>query len=96
MVFAGTHLIAVSYWDSRLTTFPVASETGLLGEAAAVYADPGAEYVERAQPDRWEHLAHRQRWPHLHQVNKWYKLVHKSFRHDSAAKINFSLFNGKG
>jgi len=66
----GTHLIAVSYWDSRLTTFPVEVDTGLLGEAAAVYADPGAEYVERAQPDRWEHLAHRQRWPHLHQVNR--------------------------
>ena len=65
-----SHLIAVSYWDSRLTTFPVHRATGLLGEAAMVYRDPGAEYVDRAKPDRWEHLAHRQRWPHLHQVNR--------------------------
>jgi len=32
--------------------------------------DPGADYVEKSKPDRWEHLAHRQRWPHLHQVNR--------------------------
>ena len=67
---ARTHLIAVSYWDSRLTTFPVSPDTGLLKDAAEVYADPGAEYVDTARPDRWEHLAHRQRWPHLHQVNR--------------------------
>eukprot|EP00091_Calanus_sinicus_P025726 TRINITY_DN9979_c0_g1_i1.p1 TRINITY_DN9979_c0_g1~~TRINITY_DN9979_c0_g1_i1.p1 ORF type:complete len:189 (+),score=33.67 TRINITY_DN9979_c0_g1_i1:138-704(+) len=64
-----THLIAVSYWDSKITTFPVDSR-GLLGEAATVYADPGAGYVDESKPDRWEHLAHRQRWPHLHQVNR--------------------------
>jgi len=64
-----THLIAVSYWDSRITTFPV-DEDGHLGEATAVYADPGADYVDKSKPDRWEHLAHRQRWPHLHQVNR--------------------------
>jgi len=64
-----THLIAVSYWDSRITTFPVDGE-GHLGEATAVYADPGADYVDKSKPDRWEHLAHRQRWPHLHQVNR--------------------------
>jgi len=64
-----THLIAVSYWDSKITTFPVDSQ-GLLGEAATVYADPGADYVDKSKPDRWEHLAHRQRWPHLHQINK--------------------------
>ena len=63
-----THLIAVSYWDSKITTFPVDSR-GLLGEAATVYADPGGDYVDKAKPDRYEHLAHRQRWPHLHQVN---------------------------
>merc|ERR1711981_255534 len=44
--------------------------TGLLANATDVYADPGAEYVDKAKPDRWEHLAHRQRWPHLHQVNR--------------------------
>jgi len=68
--FSRSHLVVVSYWDSRITTFPVNNETGMLGEAATVYADEGAEYVEKAKPDRWEHLAHRQRWPHLHQVNK--------------------------
>ena len=66
---ARTHLIAVSYWDSKITTFPVCGETGALGEAAEVYSDPGAAYVDTHSPDRWEHLAHRQRWPHLHQVN---------------------------
>jgi len=66
---AGTHLIAVSYWDSKITTFKVDSETGALGEAVHVYSDPGAGYVDSHSPDRWEHLAHRQRWPHLHQVN---------------------------
>merc|ERR1719318_782508 len=65
---AMTHLIAVSYWDSKITTFPVDSK-GFLGEAATVYADPGADYVDQSKPDRWEHLAHRQRWPHLHQIN---------------------------
>ena len=65
-----SHLIAVSYWDSRLTTFPVDKITGLLANTSEVYADPGAEYVDKAKPDRWEHLAHRQRWPHLHQVNR--------------------------
>ena len=45
-----THLIAVSYWDSKITTFPVDS-TGLLGEAATVYADPGAGYVDESKPD---------------------------------------------
>jgi len=65
-----SHLIAVSYWDSRLTTFPVEVTTGMLGCATEVYRDPGAEYVDIARPDRWEHLAHRQRWPHLHQVNR--------------------------
>ncbi len=34
------HLIAVSYWDSKITTFPVDQE-GTLGEAAQVYSDPG-------------------------------------------------------
>ena len=66
---AGTHLIAVSYWDSKITTFKVDSESGALGEAVHVYSDPGAGYVDSHCPDRWEHLAHRQRWPHLHQVN---------------------------
>jgi len=64
----GSHIIAVSYWDSKLTTFPVDAE-GRLGDAVGRYSDPGATYVEEARPDRWEHLAHRQRWPHLHQVN---------------------------
>ena len=64
-----THLIAVSYWDSKITTFPVDSR-GHLGEAATVYADPGAVYVDESKPDRWEHLAHRQRWSHLHQINR--------------------------
>lgn len=63
-----THLVAVSYWDARLTTFPVDSE-GNLGEAVTLYKDPGAEYVDTNNPDREEHLLHRQRWPHLHQVN---------------------------
>jgi len=65
-----SHLIAVSYWDSRLTTFPVEVTTGMLGTPTEVYRDPGADYVDTARPDRWEHLAHRQRWPHLHQVNR--------------------------
>lgn len=64
----GSHIIAVSYWDSKLTTFPVDSQ-GRMGEAVGRYTDPGASYVEEARPDRWEHLAHRQRWSHLHQVN---------------------------
>jgi len=42
----------------------------MLGDAKQVYSDPGADYVDQAQPDRWEHLAHRQRWPHLHQINR--------------------------
>jgi len=65
-----THLIAVSYWDSKITTFPVGQTTGMLGEAKQVYSDPDADYVDKAKPDRWEHLAHRQRWPHLHQINR--------------------------
>ena len=52
------HIIAVSYWDSRLTTFPVDAE-GRLGEAADLYADPGASYVDEARPGREEHLKHR-------------------------------------
>ena len=63
-----THLIAVSYWDSKLTSFKVDNKTGQLSEAVMVYSDPGAEYVDTNKPDRWEHLQHRQRWPHLHQV----------------------------
>merc|ERR1712121_183420 len=62
------HVVAVSYWDCRLTTFSVDSQGGL-SDAVEVYTDPGAEYVDTNMPDRWEHLAHRQRWPHLHQVN---------------------------
>jgi len=42
---------------------------GSLGEAIQVYSDPGCGYVDSQNPDRFEHLAHRQRWPHLHQVN---------------------------
>ena len=64
----GSHLIAVSYWDSKLTTFSVDSE-GSVSDPVQVYSDPGAKYVDTNNPDRWEHLAHRQRWPHLHQVN---------------------------
>ena len=63
-----SHLLAVSYWDSKVTSFKVDKE-GMVGEAVEVYSDPGAEYVDTHQPDRWEHLQHRQRWPHLHQVN---------------------------
>eukprot|EP00090_Calanus_glacialis_P002186 TRINITY_DN11644_c0_g1_i1.p1 TRINITY_DN11644_c0_g1~~TRINITY_DN11644_c0_g1_i1.p1 ORF type:complete len:396 (+),score=165.53 TRINITY_DN11644_c0_g1_i1:14-1201(+) len=63
-----THLVAVSYWDARLTTFPVDKE-GMVGEAVTLYKDPGADYVDTNNPDRDEHLQHRQRWPHLHQVN---------------------------
>ena len=63
-----THLVAVSYWDARLTTFPVDKE-GRLGEAKTLYKDPGADYVDTNKPSREEHLQHRQRWPHLHQVN---------------------------
>jgi len=64
-----THIIAVSYWDSRLTTFPV-NPNGTLRDASQVYVDPGVGYVDKNKPDREEHLAHRQRWPHLHQVNR--------------------------
>jgi len=64
-----SHLIVVSYWDSKLTTFTV-DEEGMLGEAVEVYSQAGAEYVDSHSPDRWEHLQHRQRWPHLHQVNR--------------------------
>ena len=64
-----SHLIVVSYWDSKLTTFTV-DEAGMLGEAVEVYSQAGAEYVDSHSPDRWEHLQHRQRWPHLHQVNR--------------------------
>merc|ERR1719167_2064464 len=58
-------------WDVD-RTHPIAVDrlTGQLADATEVYADPGAEYVDKAKPDRWEHLAHRQRWPHLHQVNR--------------------------
>jgi len=63
-------LIAVSYWDSKITTFSVDNKTGLLRDATDIYCDPDADYVDKAKPDRFEHLAHRQRWPHLHQVNK--------------------------
>ena len=62
------HLVAVSYWDARLTTFPV-DKDGMVGEAVTLYKDPGADYVDTNKPDRMEHLQHRQRWPHLHQVN---------------------------
>jgi len=64
-----SHIIAVSYWDSKITTFPVKAD-GSLSEASEVYSDPGAGYVDQAKPSREEHLAHRQRWPHLHQVNR--------------------------
>jgi len=63
-----SHLIAVSYWDSKITTFQVNAD-GSLEDASEVYSDPGCGYVDTNNPDRWEHLAHRQRWPHLHQVN---------------------------
>ena len=65
--YSASHLVVVSYWDSKLTTFPVDDE-GMVGEAVEVWTQPGAEYVDTHSPDRWEHLAHRQRWPHLHQV----------------------------
>lgn len=67
--YSGSHLIVVSYWDSKLTTFPV-DDAGMLGEVVHVYSQAGAEYVDTHRPDRWEHLSHRQRWPHLHQVNR--------------------------
>ena len=67
--YSASHLVVVSYWDSKLTTFPVDGE-GMVGEAVEVWSQPGAEYVDTHSPDRWEHLAHRQRWPHLHQVNQ--------------------------
>jgi len=67
--YSASHLVVVSYWDSKLTTFPVDGE-GMVGEAVEVWSQPGAEYVDTHRPDRWEHLAHRQRWPHLHQVNQ--------------------------
>jgi len=64
-----SHIIAVSYWDSKLTSFAVGPD-GRLSEALQVYSHPGAGYVDEANPDWREHLAHRQRWPHLHQVNR--------------------------
>jgi len=66
---ARSHLIAVSYWDSKITTFPV-KQDGMLADATQVYSDPGSDYVDTEKPDRDYHLAHRQGWPHLHQVNR--------------------------
>merc|ERR1719369_1864733 len=62
------HLVVVSYWDSRITTFPV-DKDGLVGEAVTLYKDPGAEYVDTHDPGKDEHEQHRQRWSHFHQVN---------------------------
>ena len=62
------HLVVVSYWDSRITTFPV-DKDGLVGEAVTLYKEPGAEYVDTHDPGKEEHEQHRQRWPHFHQVN---------------------------
>ena len=43
--YSASHLIVVSYWDSKLTTFPV-DRDGMLGEVVNVYSQAGSEYVD--------------------------------------------------
>ena len=48
--YTASHLVVVSYWDSKLTTFPV-DEAGMVGEAVEVWSQPGAEYVDTHRRD---------------------------------------------
>ena len=48
--YTASHLVVVSYWDSKLTTFPV-DEEGMVGEAVEVWSQPGAEYVDTHRRD---------------------------------------------
>eukprot|EP00238_Polyblepharides_amylifera_P007167 CAMPEP_0196579450 /NCGR_PEP_ID=MMETSP1081-20130531/22007_1 /TAXON_ID=36882 /ORGANISM="Pyramimonas amylifera, Strain CCMP720" /LENGTH=431 /DNA_ID=CAMNT_0041899053 /DNA_START=252 /DNA_END=1547 /DNA_ORIENTATION=- len=59
------YLVSVSYWDAKLSTFPLSKER-VLGDPSQVFMQPKAEYVELNQPTREEHWTYRQRWPHSH------------------------------
>jgi len=62
----GKHLLVVNYWDAKLALLPLDAEGVISGDATQVVMQPGAEYVDKTNPDRVEHWAHRQRWPHTH------------------------------
>lgn len=60
------YLLAVSYWDARVSALPLDPLTGLTGDPTSVLETAGAEYVKANSPGREEHWAFRQRWPHSH------------------------------
>jgi len=56
---------AVNYWDAKVCVLPLAVD-GEAGPVCHTDVQPGAEYVDAANPDRVEHWQYRQRWPHTH------------------------------
>lgn len=54
------NLIAVSYWDAKVSTLAV-REGGALDSPRFIMQTPGAEYVQKTVPGRIEHWTYRQR-----------------------------------
>mmetsp|Transcript_82254 Transcript_82254/g.199412 ORF Transcript_82254/g.199412 Transcript_82254/m.199412 type:complete len:393 (+) Transcript_82254:116-1294(+) len=59
------HLVLTHYWDARLSVVSCAGD-GVPRRVESAVQQAGAEYVDRCNPTREEHWAHRQRWPHMH------------------------------
>mmetsp|Transcript_24121 Transcript_24121/g.29226 ORF Transcript_24121/g.29226 Transcript_24121/m.29226 type:complete len:420 (-) Transcript_24121:89-1348(-) len=60
------HMIAVNYWDAKVSVLPVDGQNGDVRQASDVLMQPGASYVAESNPSRDEHWQFRQRWPHSH------------------------------
>ena len=72
-------LMAIHYWDAKITTVRMDAKTGALDVTpASVLMRPEAAYVDDAKPSREEHWKYRQKWAHSHcaVTEPYFGLVH--------------------
>ena len=72
-------LMAIHYWDAKISCFDLEKETGRLGDSPrSVLMQEGAKYVDETKPTREEHWQYRQKWPHSHCVvtEPYHGLIH--------------------
>ena len=72
-------LMAIHYWDAKITTVRMDAKTGALDVTpASILMRPEAAYVDDAKPSREEHWKYRQKWAHSHcaVTEPYFGLVH--------------------
>uniref|UniRef100_A0A7S0ZJ75 6-phosphogluconolactonase n=1 Tax=Timspurckia oligopyrenoides TaxID=708627 RepID=A0A7S0ZJ75_9RHOD len=60
-------ILLINYWDATLSVVEH-MPNGQMGKVVDVHRRPGFDYCKNENPDRAEHLAHRQGWSHAHCV----------------------------